>query len=208
MSERKQIPGEEEEPRVVIRDRRRIDPETGQLRTAPAASIPAPAQPDAAAVADDTAELRAQLAERTSDVQRVSAEYANYRRRVDRDRAVVADAATGAVLASLIPVLDDIDRAAEHGDVTGPFKSVADQITVVLAKHGLQRFGATGDPFDPNIHEAVMHSTSVDVSEPTCVQVMRAGYRQGERLLRPAMVAVAEPELVPAADTAEAAVEE
>ncbi|WP_328341497.1 nucleotide exchange factor GrpE [Micromonospora sp. NBC_00421] len=138
--------------------------------------------------------LRAELDERTRDLQRVSAEYANYRKRVDRDRGVVQEQATGSVLAALLPILDDLDRAREHGDLVGPFGTVAEQLTTALGKFGLTPFGEQGDPFDPTRHEAVAHQTSPDVDEPTCVQVMRRGYLLGERLLRPAMVAVADPE--------------
>jgi molecular chaperone GrpE len=181
------------EERVVVTDRRRIDPETGEVRvhTRPspgAGAQPAPAAP--AAPADDTA---AQLAERTADLQRVTAEYANYRKRVDRDRQRVVDTATGAVLAALLPVLDDIDRARQHGDLTGAFKAVADQLEATLEKLGLQPYGVEGDRFDPTRHEAVAHQTSPDVTEPTCVAVLRRGYRMGERLLRVPLVAVAEP---------------
>ncbi|MDG4778437.1 nucleotide exchange factor GrpE [Micromonospora sp. WMMD961] len=138
--------------------------------------------------------LRAELDERTRDLQRVSAEYANYRKRVDRDRSLVQEQATGSVLAALLPILDDLDRAREHGDLVGPFGTVAEQLTTALGKFGLNAFGEQGDPFDPTRHEAVAHQTSADVSEPTCVQVMRRGYQLGERLLRPALVAVADPE--------------
>ncbi|MEU7840596.1 nucleotide exchange factor GrpE [Micromonospora sp. NPDC049114] len=138
--------------------------------------------------------LRAELDERTRDLQRVSAEYANYRKRVDRDRALVQEQATGSVLAALLPILDDLDRAREHGDLVGPFGTVAEQLTTALGKFGLNAFGEQGDPFDPTRHEAVAHQTSAEVSEPTCVQVMRRGYQLGERLLRPALVAVADPE--------------
>jgi molecular chaperone GrpE len=138
--------------------------------------------------------LRADLEERTRDLQRVTAEYANYRKRVERDRALVTEQATGSVLAALLPILDDLDRAREHGDLVGPFGSVAEQLTTALGKFGLTQFGEQGDPFDPTLHEAVAHQTSADVTEPTCVQVMRRGYQIGERLLRPAMVAVADPE--------------
>ncbi|MGI5524798.1 nucleotide exchange factor GrpE [Micromonospora sp. CA-259024] len=138
--------------------------------------------------------LRAELDERTRDLQRVSAEYANYRKRVDRDRSLVQEQATGSVLAALLPILDDLDRAREHGDLVGPFGTVAEQLTSALGKFGLNAFGEQGDPFDPTRHEAVAHQTSAEVSEPTCVQVMRRGYQLGERLLRPALVAVADPE--------------
>jgi molecular chaperone GrpE (heat shock protein) len=138
--------------------------------------------------------LRTSLEERTRDLQRVTAEYANYRKRVDRDRALVVEQATGNVIAVLLPVLDDLDRARDHGDLTGPFAAVADQLTAALAKFGLTPFGATGDAFDPTRHEAVAHRTSADVTEPSCVAIMRRGYQLGERLLRPALVEVADPE--------------
>jgi molecular chaperone GrpE len=138
--------------------------------------------------------LRAELDERTNDLQRLSAEFANYRRRVDRDRASVVEQAAGSVLAALLPVLDDLDRARDHGDLVGPFGAVAEQLTTALSKFGLTPFGSKGDLFDPTRHEAVAHLTSVEVTEPTCVDVMRRGYLLGERLLRPALVAVADPQ--------------
>ena len=138
--------------------------------------------------------LRSELDERLKDLQRVTAEYANYRKRVDRDRMLVVEQATGAVLASLLPILDDLDRAREHGDLVGPFGSVAEHLTTTLGKFGLTPFGEKGDPFDPTRHEAVAHQTSADVEEPTCVAVMRRGYLLGDRLLRAALVAVADPE--------------
>lgn len=142
----------------------------------------------------EVGELRSTLDERTADLQRVTAEYANYRKRVERDRTVAAEQAVGMVLASLLPVLDDIDRARDHGDLTGPFASVAEQLNTVVSKFGLTGFGAKGDAFDPKLHEAVAHLTSAEVTEPTCIDVMRRGYLLGDRLLRPAMVAVADPE--------------
>jgi len=138
--------------------------------------------------------LRAELDERTGDLQRLSAEFANYRKRVDRDRAMVTEQATGHVLTALLPVLDDLDRARDHGDLVGPFGTVAEQLTTTLSKFGLTPFGVKGDRFDPTRHEAVAHLTSAEVTEPTCVDVMRRGYLLGERLLRPALVAVADPE--------------
>ncbi|ASW53021.1 nucleotide exchange factor GrpE [Plantactinospora sp. KBS50] len=142
----------------------------------------------------ELAALRSDLDERTRDVQRVSAEYANYRKRVDRDRGLVAEQTTGNVLTALLPILDDLDRAREHGDLVGPFGAVAEQLGAALGKFGLTAFGEKGDPFDPTRHEAVAHRTSSEVTEPTCVEVMRRGYQLGERLLRPALVAVADPE--------------
>lgn len=153
-----------------------------------------PATAPPTGIGAEMAALRADLDERTRDLQRLSAEYANYRKRVERDRGVVAEQATGVVLASLLPVLDDLDRARDHGDLVGPFGSVAEQLNAALAKFGLTAFGAKGDPFDPTRHEAVAHTTSAEVSESTCVDVMRRGYLLGERLLRPALVAVADPE--------------
>ncbi|MGI5212452.1 nucleotide exchange factor GrpE [Plantactinospora sp. CA-290183] len=164
--------------------------------------VDAPAKPiDPASEADgrgplgaELEALRGELDERTRDLQRVSAEYANYRKRVDRDRGLVTEQATGAVLTALLPILDDLDRAREHGDLVGPFGTVAEQLTTGLGKFGLTAFGEKGDPFDPTRHEAVAHQTSADVTEPTCVEVMRRGYLLGDRLLRPALVAVADPE--------------
>src|SRR5215472_7996163 len=145
-------------------------------------------QSDAAA-----ADLAAKLAERTADLQRVQAEYANYRKRVDRDRAAVREFALAGVLTELLPVLDDVGRAREHEELTGGFKAVADRLESATAKLGLTTFGEPGETFDPNIHEALMHSYSPEVTEPTCVQVLQPGYKVGERILRPARVAVAEP---------------
>jgi len=167
----------------------------GADKAAPAKDKPAPAK-DAvpAALSAELEALRSELDERLRDLQRVSAEYANYRKRVERDRNLVVEQAVGAVLTAVLPILDDVDRAREHGDLTGPFAAVAEQLTTALGKLGLTAFGEKGDPFDPTRHEAVTHETSADVTEPTCVSVMRRGYLLGERLLRPAMVAVADPE--------------
>lgn len=143
---------------------------------------------------DDTLNvLQTTVEERTRDLQRLSAEFQNYRKRVERDKARAAEAQTIAVLSNLLPVLDDLDRAREHGDLTGPFSSVADQLYGALTKHGLESFGEKGDEFDPNLHEAVAHMHSDEVDGPTCIDVMRRGYRVGDKLVRAAMVAVAEP---------------
>ncbi|MER5456984.1 nucleotide exchange factor GrpE [Micromonospora sp. NPDC002389] len=160
----------------------------------PAKPVGEPSEAAGRGLGAEVEALRADLEERTRDLQRVTAEYANYRKRVERDRGLVTEQATGSVLAALLPILDDLDRAREHGDLVGPFGSVAEQLTTALGKFGLTPFGEQGDPFDPTLHEAVAHQTSADVTEPTCVQVMRRGYQIGERLLRPAMVAVADPE--------------
>ena len=197
-------PREGSEPEgPVIRDKRRLDPETGQVRepaAAPAGSAPAgPADGPAAAAAgagegpaeDETATA---LAERTADLQRLQAEYANYRRRVDRDREVVRETAVANVLSNLLPVLDDIGRARDHGELEGGFKSVGEALEQMVERLGLERFGAAGDPFDPVVHEALTHAHSADVTEPTCVEVFQPGYRLGDRVVRPARVAVADPE--------------
>ena len=137
---------------------------------------------------------RTQLGERTADLQRLQAEYQNYRRRVDRDRAAVKELAVAGLLTELLPVLDDIGRAREHGELVGGFKSVGESVESVVAKLGLQQFGKEGEPFDPLVHEALMHSYSPVVTETTCVSILQPGYRIGERTIRPARVAVAEPQ--------------
>ena len=225
----------------VIRDLRRIDPATGQVRepgqggsapqggssrgpgkprgkhaassrpggssglgaAAPAGSGSGPRHGQGRAGAEGkdaaarpAAELEAaeeRLAERTADLQRVTAEYANYRKRVERDRAAVREQALANVLHGLVPVLDDIGRAREHGELVGGFKSVAESLEATVGKLGLESFGESGEPFDPKVHEALLHSYSTEVTEPTCVQILQPGYRVGERILRPARVAVAEP---------------
>ena len=139
------------------------------------------------------ADFAAQLAERTADLQRLQAEYANYRKRVDRDRGAVREQAVAVTLAGLLPVLDAIDQAREHGELSGGFKSVADSLQAALGRLGLVTYGEKGDPFDPKIHEALTHSYSSDVAEDTCVEILQPGYKVGERILRPARVAVAEP---------------
>jgi len=139
------------------------------------------------------ADAEARLAERTADLQRLQAEYANYRKRVDRDRAAVREQAVAGTLAGLLPVLDAIDQAREHGELSGGFKSVADTLQAALGRLGLVVYGEKGDPFDPKIHEALTHTYSPDVTEDTCVEILQPGYKVGERILRPARVAVAEP---------------
>jgi molecular chaperone GrpE len=187
-------PGPDEPDRVVFRDKRKIDPVTGELRH----PVPDPTPDRATSGGPTTADvaqsgLAAQLAERTADLQRVQAEYANYRKRSERDRLAAGDMAISRVLAELLPVLDDIDRARLHGDLTGALKSVADHLEGIFAKLGVEAFGEIGDPFDPTHHEAVSHSESDDVDQPTATMVMRRGYKHNNRLLRPAMVGVSEP---------------
>jgi molecular chaperone GrpE len=152
----------------------------------PSAGAPGPGQ-----AAD--AELATRLTERTADLQRLQAEYANYRKRVERDRMAVREQALANVLTELLPVLDDIGRAREHGELAGGFKSVAESLESAAVKLGLASYGEDGDPFDPKLHEALMHSYSPDVTEPTAVRILQPGYKVGDRILRPARVAVAEP---------------
>ncbi|TDU05139.1 molecular chaperone GrpE [Streptomyces sp. 846.5] len=144
--------------------------------------------------AEELAEARKALTERTTDLQRLQAEYQNYRKRVERDRVTVREIAVAALLENLLPVLDDIGRAREHEELTGGFKSVGESLETVVSKLGLQQFGKQGEPFDPQLHEALMHSYSSDVTETTCVQILQPGYKIGDRIIRPARVAVAEPE--------------
>lgn len=145
-------------------------------------------------VEEDFAAVDVKIGELTADLQRVHAEYANYRKRVDRDRESVRDLAVGSALAELLPVLDDIGRAREHGDLEGAFKSVAEALESTITRVGLERYGAVGDPFDPTVHEAISHQHSDEVTGPTCVSVFQPGYRFRGRVLRPAIVAVADPE--------------
>lgn len=193
--------------RVVVRDKRRLDPDTGEVRAeatgsgalhadsgpsetagSPASGGTAEAVPEAAPEPDRAAEL-------TADLQRISAEYANYRKRVERDRVAVVEAATAGLLTALLPLLDDVDRAREHGDLTGAFAAVGEGLEQVAAKLGLEAYGEVGEPFDPAVHEALMAAApDPDASVPTCAAVLQKGYRlSGGRVLRPARVSVAEP---------------
>jgi molecular chaperone GrpE len=204
----------------VVRDRRRIDPETGEVRPPqpdPGSDFgaPEPELVDAPAEVLDAApsqeaELKAQLDERTADLQRLQAEYANYRKRIDRDREVVVNTAKASVATELLSVLDDVDRAAQHGDLTGAFKAVADKLVATLERVGLESFGHEGEAFDPAVHEAVQHDTSPDVAGPTVTAVLRRGYRFGDRVVRAALVAVTdhEPAAPPSAPAAEVVEEE
>ena len=130
----------------------------------------------------------------TADIQRLQAEYANYRKRVERDRAVSHELAIGAVLTELLATLDDIDRAADHNELTGGFKAVADQLAAITTRFGLEKYGTEGEPFDPQIHEALLHDTSADIAIPTASKILQPGYKYKERILRPARVAVTDPE--------------
>jgi len=161
---------------------------------------------DTPVIATKQSDTAARLAERTADLQRLQAEYANYRKRVDRDRAAVKEQAVASVLTGLLPVLDAIGQAREHGELSGGFKSVADSLSSALGKFGLVAYGETGDPFDPKIHEALTHTYSPDVTEDTCVEIWQPGYKVGDRILRPARVAVAEPATGPDGSSNETAV--
>lgn len=176
----------------VIRDKRRFD-ENGDLREPGSTQEPAEATPEPEAPSADAA----LAAERLADLQRVQAEYINYKKRVDRDREAQRDAATARVIEPLLPVLDDIYLAKEHGELTGsPFEKISDKLSATLGRLGLTPFGAVGDAFDPREHEALMH-IEADVPEgsegTTVVQVMQPGYRLHDRIIRPARVAVADP---------------
>lgn len=219
--------------RVVIRDKRRLDPDSGEVREA-SRSQPWPAGSDPAGVdqagagpagaglpgsapapepvdvgpGDRVAELTAdRVAELTADLQRVGAEYANYRKRVERDRVAVVEMATAGLLAGLLPLLDDVDRARTHGDLTGAFQSVGEGLEALTAKLGLERFGEPGDPFDPAVHEAVLQADpDPTAAVAVCAQVLQPGYRlvgragSGGRILRPARVSVADPASAQAAE--------
>jgi molecular chaperone GrpE len=190
--------GEEAETGPVIRDKRRIDPLTGELReprdAASGSSGSASSSDGAQAPAEGESKLAAELAERTADLQRLQAEYVNYKRRVDRDRDLAREAAVVGVLSQLLPALDDIGRAREHDELTGGFKAVGESLERIVSSLGLEKFGEVGDRFDPRVHEALMHRHTDDVGEPVCEAVLQVGYRVGERIVRPARVAVAEPE--------------
>jgi molecular chaperone GrpE len=129
----------------------------------------------------------------TSDLQRLQAEYANYRKRVERDRAVAHESAIGAVLTELLALLDDVDRAEQHGELSGGFKAVADQLNSIVSRIGLEKYGTEGEAFDPQVHEALMHDQSADVAVPTASKILQPGYKYKERILRPARVAVTDP---------------
>jgi molecular chaperone GrpE len=191
------------------------DPETGpdaagdpQDTAAPAPGEPAtdPEAEQAGAegeIDSDLAGAQARVAALTDDLQRLQAEYVNYKRRVDRDRELVLENARFAVLSALLPVLDDLDRARDHGELEGGFKAVADSLERIVAGQGLVKFGKPGDEFDPRRHEALMHSHSPDVTTTTCQHVVSAGYQIGDRVVRPAKVTVVDPE--PSGETGQSA---
>lgn len=186
----------------TIRDRRRIDPETGQPRHpghgdgsgVPASQDPVSADPIAAA---KVAELEEVAAERTADLQRLQAEYANYKKRVDRDRGLARAGGIEAVVLDLLPVLDSIEAAREHEELVGGFKLVADELEKISTKYGLEVYGEVGEVFDPQIHEALMHMPypgEEEITETVISAVMQKGVKLNDRVLRPARVGVADPE--------------
>jgi molecular chaperone GrpE len=144
---------------------------------------------EATVVVDEVATL-------TADLQRLQAEYANYRKRVDRDRQLTSELAFAAVLSELLPVLDDLERAGEHGELTGGFKAVADRINSIVEKLGLTKFSDAPVAFNPEIHEALTHETSTEVTQPTATKILQPGYKFKERVIRAARVAVTEPEAI------------
>ncbi len=203
----KPVGSEEFEPTgPKVTDKRRLDPETGAVRHPDPASGDRSGQesvltepgPDNSAEGVDVHPDTHLAADLTRDLQRLQAEYVNYKKRVDRDRELHRDVAVGSVIEALLPVLDDIHLARQHGDLeAGPFAAIADKLEGTLTKFGVERFGQSGDAFDPMFHEALMH-TQAELAEgtkvTTVVQVMQPGYRMGERLIRAARVAVADPQ--------------
>lgn len=201
---------EPEEPAPRFTDKRRIDPVTGAVRgQPPAGDTPAESggtdEPPLVDVPADLADLPTEAAdesvadvlaaERLADLQRLQAEYVNYRKRVERDRMVARDQTVVAMVEALIPVLDDLDSARQHGELEGgPFAAIAEKLEATLGRFGWERYGTTGEPFDPNVHEALMHQHSDEVTEPTVTQVLQPGHRVSERIVRAARVAVSEPE--------------
>jgi len=209
----------EDEPRTVrFTDKRRIDPTTGAVRTpapddvappdgdrlagtAGGPDVPTAGGPDVPGTGSDAGAggealvaAEALAAERLDDLQRLQAEYVNYRRRVDRDRAVAGELAVTGVIEALLPVLDEIELARQHGELAGgPFASIAEKLETSLARFGWSRYGAAGEPFDPSVHEALMHAESPDVEGPTVTQVLQSGHKVGERIVRAARVAVTAP---------------
>jgi len=195
---------EESEPTgPKVTDKRRLDPKTGAVRSkahvAPEVSAAPDVPGDVSSVEGDEIHPDTTLAaDLTRDLQRLQAEYVNYKKRVDRDRELHHHAAVSSVVEALLPVLDDVHLARQHGDLEGgPFAAIADKLEATLAKFGVERFGQPGDAFDPTVHEALMH-IEAELAEgtevTTVVQVLQPGYKMGERLVRAARVAVADPQ--------------
>ena len=175
---------EESSEGVKISDKRRIDPQTGQPRDESAAEQNS---------GETNSETSDKVSELTADLQRITAEYANYRKRVDRDRELIRDMSTSVALEQLIPILDDISRAREHGDLTGTFSTVADALSTVTKRLGLVEFGKVDEDFDPSIHEALSTMEDDSVQSQKVGTVAQVGYKVGERILRPARVVVKQP---------------
>ncbi|MGW1707798.1 nucleotide exchange factor GrpE [Streptomyces sp. NPDC002206] len=182
---------------VVVRDVRRIDPVILQSRRRQDVSgtdgVGQGGQDSGRTDRAEAARLREQITELTEDLQRVKAEYDNYRKRVRRDRLAIREIAVVNVLTGLLPVLDVVEAARRQGDDNGAAAVLFDVLDERLAALGLRTVGAAGEPFDPNIHEAIAYRTSGTDHEAVCTEVLRHGYRVGDRLLRPAQVAVAGP---------------
>jgi len=174
---------------VKITDKRKLDPETGAPRQETGEEAPL----DSDTVESGTTPDLDAVAELTSDLQRLQAEFANYRKRVERDRELMREQAIAHTLAELLPVLDDIGRAREHGDLEGAFKSVGESLESTVNRLGLKAFGVNGDAFDPTRHEAISHDHSDDVDTATCANVFQPGYEFAGRIVRPAIVSVVEP---------------
>jgi molecular chaperone GrpE len=190
-------PGGMPAPDAEVEDRT----DAGEATTSPAPpGGPDQGGPDAevdlgdGGLASDLGDAQKLVAGLTEDLQRLQAEYVNYKRRVDRDRELVLQNAKFSVLSALLPVLDDVDRAREHGELEGGFKAVAESLERIVAGQGLVKFGARGDEFDPRLHEALMHAHSKDVTTTTCQDIVSAGYKIGDRVVRPARVTVVDPE--------------
>lgn len=187
----------ENEEGFVFKDNRKVDPETGEVRSHAAEgaeeSAPSETAPESNGVDEAAAFTEIAMAELTADLQRVQAEYANYRKRVERDRSVARDNAIADVLNALLPVLDDMQRAREHNEFTGALKAMGEAIEAVANRFGLETYGATGEEFDPAVHEALTHTTADDAGDnPVTVvaNVYQVGYRHAGRVLRPARVGV------------------
>ena len=195
-------------------DKRRIDPETGQPRedaAAPAGaggpevvvpddasslvdgSVPGAPAADAP-VADELAAAQALAAERLDDLQRERASFTNYRNRALRDQEAARTRGVEDVLAALLPVLDDVGRARQAGELEGPFAAISDKLDAALGKFDVVRFGEVGEEFDPTVHDALMHEDSADATTTTVKFVIEPGYRIGEKIVRAARVAVVGPQ--------------
>jgi molecular chaperone GrpE len=184
-------PGANQAEGVKITDKRKLDPETGAPRT-PSGEQETPVS-EQEVPSDLVVELDP-VAELTADLQRLQAEFANYRKRVERDRETTRDLVVSNTLADLLPVIDDIGRARTHGELEGAFKSVGEALETTVSRLGLKPFGAPGDEFDPTKHEAISHEYSAEVSTSTCMNVFQPGYEFNGRIIRAAIVSVADPQ--------------